>query len=186
MDLYMSTLSQFAGGGGKPKQVTVYTSGSGTYTPTAPNSWCRVTLIGGGGSGGGTSVCYGTNYGTHGIAGQWLQQWTKVVSTAAYTVGNAGIWYQTGTYPYYSMTQNSPGASSFNGISCAAGSNGGGYTTIATHLAYIPMSLGIYNHGASYGRGGGGAGASNGSGCTGFNIGGNGVGGFILVEDFGP
>jgi hypothetical protein len=181
----MSTLSQFTGNA-KPRQVTTYTSGSGTYTPVAANSWCRITLIGGGGCGGGTSVCYGTNYGTNGFAGQWLQQWTKVVSTAAYTVGNAGTWFYGGTYPYYSWQSTNPGATSFNGISCAAGGNGSGYNTVTAYFAYVLASVGLYNHGASYGRGGGGGSASNGNGCSNFSIGGNGIAGFILVEDFGP
>lgn len=179
----MSTLSQFMPGG-KPRQVTTYTSGSGTYTPVAPNSWCRITLIGGGGAGAGGYGCYGTFYGGYGTPGQWLQQWTKVVSTASYTVGNAGYWTNTG-YPYYSPFQVAPGATSFNGISCGAGGNGGG-TSASGQVTSIHWSLGIYTHGSSYGRGGYGSTTGSSNGCSSFAIGGNGVAGFILIEDFGP
>ena len=45
----MSSLSQFTGA--KPIRVVTYTSGTGTFTPLVSNSWCRVTVVGGGGAG---------------------------------------------------------------------------------------------------------------------------------------
>ena len=45
----MSLLSQFFGT--KPIRVVEYTSGSGTFTPLVSNSWCRITLVGGGAGG---------------------------------------------------------------------------------------------------------------------------------------
>lgn len=185
MGLYMSTLSQFMPGG-KPRQVTTYTSGSGTYTPVAPNSWCRITLIGGGGYGSGAQGCYSSSYGAAGVAGQWLQQWTKVVSTASYAVGGGGYWTNSG-YPHYQV-QTGPGAgnTSFNGITAAAGASHNFNAGLYGYSGYIPGALGIYNHGSSYGRAGGGAAASNPNGCSPYYAGGNGTGGFILVEDFGP
>jgi hypothetical protein len=184
MDLYMSTLSQFIPGG-KPRQVTVYTSGSGTYTPVSPNSWCYVTMIGGGGPGGGGYACYGTFYGGYGGSGKQLEQWTKVVSTASYSVGAGGYWWNNATYYGDNWQQVAGGTSTFNGLSAAGGGNGGG-VRVDGQITSAVMGLGYYTHGGNYGVAGWGTTVGNGNGCTNWSNGGNGNGGIIVVQDFGP
>jgi hypothetical protein len=170
--------------GGKPRQVTVYTSGSGTYTPVAPNSWCYVTMIGGGGPGGGGYTCYGTFYGGYGGSGKLLEQWTKVVSTASYAVGAGGYWYNLQN-PYDNWQQVAGGTSTFNGLSAAGGGNGGG-VRVDGQITSAVMGLGYYTHGGNYGVAGWGTTVGNSNGCTSWSNGGNGNGGIIVVQDFGP
>lgn len=196
----MSIYTGLRGIGTKPKQVTIYTSGSGTYTPTAANAWCFVTMIGGGGAGGYAQGCYGSTYGQSGGGGKVIQRWTKIATTASYAVGAAAIWqnYQGGSYPhyYYYYQKTSSGATTFNGLSAAGGYNGGDNATAGINEssgARYAIWSGIgyaqprYEYGsANYGNGGGGAGSSGPNGCDQLRIGGNGVAGFIMIEDFGP
>jgi|LakMenEpi03Aug12_release.lakeMendotaPanAssembly.Ray.scaffolds.fasta_scaffold170579_4 hypothetical protein len=170
--------------GGKPRQVTVYTSGSGTYTPVSPNSWCYVTMIGGGGSGGGGYACYSTFYGGYGGSGKLLEQWTKVVSTASYAVGAGGYWYNLQN-PYDNWQQVAGGTSTFNGLSAAGGGNGGG-VRVDGQITSAVMGLGYYTHGGNYGVAGWGTTVGNSNGCSNWSNGGNGNGGIIVVQDFGP
>jgi hypothetical protein len=170
--------------GGKPRQVTVYTSGSGTYTPVSPNSWCYVTMIGGGGSGGGGYACYSTFYGGYGGSGKLLEQWTKVVSTASYAVGAGGYWYNLQN-PYDNWQQVAGGTSTFNGLSAAGGGNGGG-VRVDGQITSAVMGLGYYTHGGNYGVAGWGTTVGNSNGCSSWSNGGNGNGGIIVVQDFGP
>lgn len=185
----MSTLSQFTGNA-KPRQVTVYTSGSGTYTPSAPNAWCYVLLIGGGGSGGLGQGCYGTGYGYAGGAGLAVQVWTKVVSTASYAVGAAGYWTNSG-YPYYNYSQVAAGATTFNGLTAAAGGTGAtGYNNTTTVGASgLPSASVLARPTIQYvgnpGYGGGGGAAGNSNGCS-YSYGGSGTAGVIVIQDFGP
>jgi hypothetical protein len=188
MGVYMSTLSQFMPGG-KPRQTIVYTSGAGTYTPVAPNSWCYVLLIGGGGAGGYAYGCYGTGRGGYGSSGYTMQVWTKVVSTASYAVGGGGYWTTSG-YPYYNPTYVAAGATTFNGLTAGAGSQG----FVGYNNGGAPMDVGLsatfsrplVHHGTNYGHAGGGGSAGSSNGCSGTSYGGAGVGGVIVVQDFGP
>lgn len=184
----MSSFSQFVGGG-KPKKVTRYTTGSGTYTPLAPNSWCFVTMIGGGGAGADAYTCYGTTYSTAGAPGTWIRQWIQVGASASYAVGTGATWNYVYREQYndYVWQLTNATASTFSTLSAAGGGNGfsignnvGGYYT------YDIRRIGQYNHGAAYGYGGVGTSSSNPSGCGNYNIGGNGQAGVIIVEEFGP
>jgi len=85
----MSTLTGLVSGGGKPNRVTVYTSGSGTFTPlNASNSFLRVTLTGGG-KGGFAGDQY--NGGVGGDAGHTVQVTFKASSPSySYAVGAGG------------------------------------------------------------------------------------------------
>jgi hypothetical protein len=195
----MSTLSQFTGGA-KPKQVTTYTSGTGNYTPSAPNAWCYVTLVGGGGggcgAGGGTPGGYG-GYG--GRAGAVLQRWVQLSGSTAYAVGAGGTGGGNG-----GGVGNNGGSTTLDSLS-AVGGNRGGYcppqgawpNTGASGI--VPGESSSFgsagcngisqsaDNATGFGSGGGGSiqtwnGGSPGSGGTG----GNGSGGLIIIEDFGP
>jgi hypothetical protein len=69
--------------GGKPKLITRYTSGTGTYVPTADMARCLVRIQAGGAGGA------GTNYGGGGGA---MTEWMLRISIAglAYVVGAGG------------------------------------------------------------------------------------------------
>lgn len=84
----MSNLSDFmSGGGGKPKLITVYTSGTGTYVPTADNARCFVRITAGGASGGG-----GTGNQDGGPAGATIDFWIRIpIAGYAYSVGAGGV-----------------------------------------------------------------------------------------------
>ena len=160
MGVYMSTLSQFVGGG-KPKQVTTYTSGTGTYTPSAPNAWCYVTLVGAGGAGAGRGG---------GSAGAVWQQWVLVAGPTSYAVGAAN----SGSTTFGSITAvggngAGGGGAQVNGQSGQFGSGGTG------------VDPGSGGSATGYGSGGG----SGGSSSQGYQ-GGNGSGGLIIIQDFGP
>lgn len=190
----MSTLSQFMPGG-KPKRIQTYTSGSGTYTPIAPNSWCYVRLVGGGGAGGTYYCCYSTSQAGPGYHGYVLEQWTQVVSTAAYSVGAAGTYVLAGHHPHYYYAAQAAGATTFNGLSATAGATGGSYPTNTgapgvegTLRLMWQFGVGYNNGGMANGRGGGfGGSCGNTNSCPGGNqIGATGNNGYILIQDFGP
>lgn len=196
----MSIYTGLRGIGTKPKQVTIYTSGSGTYTPVAANSWCFVTMIGGGGAGGYAQGCYGSTFSQQGGGGKVLQRWTKIATTASYAVGAGSVWqnFQGGSYPhyYYYYQKTTAGATTFNGLSAAGGYNGADNATgniNDTSAARLGIWGGIgyqqpkYEYGsAGYGNGGGATSSGSPSGCDQLRYGGSGTAGFIMIEDFGP
>jgi len=79
----MSNLSDFTGGGVKPKLITSYTSGTGTYVPTENNARCFVRLTGGG-AGGHAS-------GSGGGGGAMVEVFIRIpIAGIAYAVGAGG------------------------------------------------------------------------------------------------
>lgn len=82
----MSKYSEFFGSG-KPIRVVNYTSGSGTFTPLETNSWCRVTLVGGGAGGCRSSS---TSPGRGGGAGGMAVYFVRVAGATTYAVGAGG------------------------------------------------------------------------------------------------
>jgi hypothetical protein len=114
----MSSLSQFIGSSGKPTLVTALTSGSGTFTPLVSNSWCRITLVGGGGGGarGNTSGSF-PNLGGGGGATAYM--WRRVAGPVSYSVGAAGVG---------ATANNTSGTGGsvtvFDGVQAAGGSGG--------------------------------------------------------------
>jgi len=97
----------------------IFTSGSGTYTPTAGTRYVWVRAVGGGGGGSGcTSSTGNTNAGGGGGSGGYAELWESATSRA-YSVGAAGG----------------------GGSGAAAGSNGGA-TTFGTAGAQISVGGG--------------------------------------------
>lgn len=81
----MSNSEQF--GGSRPFRITTYTSGTGTFTPTVSNSWCRITLVGAGAGGRrGATVTAGGGGG----GGHTRRVWMQVAGALTYSVGAAG------------------------------------------------------------------------------------------------
>lgn len=79
----MSSLSDFLGGG-KPKRITPYTTGTGTYVPTADMARCLVRIQAGG-AGGANSPVMG------GGGGAMAEVWCRVpIAGLAYVVGGGG------------------------------------------------------------------------------------------------
>jgi len=110
-----------AGGGGTVLSVQTFTSGSGTYTPTAGANYIWVRAVGGGGGGGGSSATTNGNfsYGSCGGSGGYAEHW-GVAASLAYSVGTAGA----------------------GGVAASAGSNGG-VTTFGTAGALITVGGGL-------------------------------------------
>lgn len=81
----MSMNELFGAAGAKPKLITTYTSGTGTYVPTENNARCLVRLQGGGGGGAPST----TNNG--GGGGAFVEAFVRVPTAGlAYAVGAGG------------------------------------------------------------------------------------------------
>ncbi len=78
-----TNLSDFVGGG-KPKLITPYTTGTGTYIPTAHMARCFVRIQGGGGGGAGSG-------GYAGGGGAMVEAWVRIPITGwGYVIGAGG------------------------------------------------------------------------------------------------
>ena len=79
--------SYLTGLSAKPKLITFYTSGTGTYVPTADNARCFVRITAGGASGGG-----GAGNQDGGPAGATIDFWIRIpIAGYAYSVGAGGV-----------------------------------------------------------------------------------------------
>lgn len=117
---YISTVTSTGGGGAIQPQLTVYTSGSGTYTTPVGAKYLIVECIGGGGGGGGNGTANASYGGGGGGGGYFLKQFNNPDASYSYSVGAGGIGTPAGSY-----ADGSPGtASTFGGMS--AGGGGGG------------------------------------------------------------
>ncbi len=202
-----------AGGGGKPKRVVTYTSGSGTFTPLEANSWIRVTLVGGGG--GGSGGCFNGSYGYYsglrgGAGGVNVFYFMAVLPSYSYVVGAGGTGATQVGSPG-SSSGGSGGFSSFNSMRANGGSggvcDGSGYSVVGTRGAsnilsansaqgtfggyFVDEGSGLYGTGGANGTSGNGAngtgyGAGGGGSAYGSGYkGGDGTGGLIIIEEFG-
>ena len=93
-------------GGSKPKLITLLTSGTGTYVPTADMARCLVRIQAGGG-GGSTA-----NTGTGGGGGAMVEVLVRVpIAGLAYAVGAGGAAETKGSVSYFGNYQALPGLS---------------------------------------------------------------------------
>ena len=122
----------------RPKRTVTYTSGTGTFTPLEADSWCRVTLVGGGG-GGGKGIS-GSNGGAGGAGGQTVVTWLRVASATAYAVGAAGVGGTNGT----------AGGETSLGVVKAVGGGGGSGVYSTSNTAQVQSTNGDYNVSTSY------------------------------------
>ena len=192
-----------------PQGMQVFSSGSGTYTPSSPKVvMIRVRMVGAGagGSGGGNSGPAGGTGGSTTFGGFTATGGTSSGAGGSGSGGGIAVFQVRGgegTYP--AMMQNGTGAPGATGLfggagpgvaygnpgnpgtpNTGAGGGGGGSTTSAQ--CGIGGAAGGYLEGlvanpASYGYviGAGGAGGSAGAGGA---SGGNGGSGFIIVEEY--
>ena len=76
---------------GTPPTITVYTSGSGTYTTPANTKYLQVEMVGGGGGGTGSGTTSGNLGGSSGGAGGYIKAIISPVSSSySYAVGAGG------------------------------------------------------------------------------------------------
>jgi hypothetical protein len=123
-------------------------STSGTYTPTAGMSYCKIEVLGGGGAGGGTQATNSTSYaaGAGGGAGEYANgifTAAAIGASKAVTIGAGGI-----------------------GVSANIGGSGGitSLGTLITAHGGLGGSVGINGSSTNYGIGGnGGTGGTGGS-----------------------
>lgn len=147
----MTAFSTLFGVGGGKATITTYTSGTGTYIPTADNAQCRVTIVGGGGGGASTSYC-GMG------AGVSVGVFRVPISGAAYAVGAGGAVGATGGKSSFfnlvatggnsgvSSTSLLPGNSPGMGnVACGGGAFGmvttTGYTQAGLALPVLPPEV---------------------------------------------
>lgn len=152
----MTKASDFFAAGGKPKRTVTYTSGTGTFTPLEANSWCRVTLVGGGSAGGAhTAQCS-----AGGSGAEHLVAWLRVTGATAYSVGAGGP--AVGVGGNFSGVD---GGSSIFGRLTAAGGVGGASAAMPSAVgggAIFQVNGGeYYSWKAGSTAGGAGAGASS-------------------------
>lgn len=129
----MSNLSDFLGGG-KPKLITLLTSGTGTYVPTADQARCLVRVQGAGGG----SHSAASNYG--GAGGQMVQRFIRIpIAGMAYVIGAGGA---TATV----------GANSRFGSILAEGGTSAGFTSYDPWTNSGTSATIVYNPGGGYGN----------------------------------
>jgi hypothetical protein len=183
-----------------PPTITIYTSGSGTYTTPANAKWLHIRMVGGGGNGG-TSAPTVTAGGGGGAGGYLEGLITTVSSTYSYAVGAAG---GTTTFGTSLFTANAGSVGSSNSTAAQGGAGGtatGGYLNLTgANGGYgwsgAPYFSGGYGASSVFGAGGSGAGTNNGGGFSattygsgggggvGNGGGGNGFGGIIIITAY--
>jgi hypothetical protein len=180
-------------------QITVYTSGSGTYTVPTNAKYVTVKMVGGGGNGGGST---GTTAGGGGGAGGYLEGIiTSLSSTYSYAVGAASGNTTFGSSLFVANAGTAGTSSSATASGGAGGSASGGSlnATGATGgfgWASTPYFNGGMGAGSAFGSGGSGGGTgfgngfaavsygSGGGGAVGGGAAGNGAGGVIIVTAY--
>ena len=162
-------------------QISVYGSGSGTYTTPANAKYLAIQMVGGGGNGGSST---GTTAGGGGGAGGWLSTIISSPSaTYSYAVGAA-----TGTSTFGTALLSAVGGSNGTSNSATAaggvgGSSSGGNvannsgSTGGYGWASVPYFNGGFGAGSFYGSGGSGGGTGNGGGLAANVVGAGGGGG---------
>ncbi len=166
-------------GGGFPRNITTYTSGSGTFTPQSATKYIRLTMLGGGGGGG--------SLGNSGVTG---------VADAGYNAMPVYVWLQksAGSYSYSigaggavnaALTGSDGGNTTFGTFTAYGGKGGWGASAGAGSNHQRPsesngwglQGTGNTAAGTGYGAGGGGA-------TTVSTLGGAGTGGLLIVEEY--
>lgn len=132
---------------GKPV-TTIYTSGTGTYIPTADGARCRVTIIGGGGGGSSFNSTGYAAYSCGAGGGTTIETLRVPLVGLPYSVGAGGAGSST--------TTAATGGTSYFGVLFAKGGMGGSYNLSATTLilggygaSYLGGGMGGYYNGSS-------------------------------------
>jgi hypothetical protein len=186
-------------GGIAVPQVTVYTSGSGTYTVPTGARYLEVQMVGGGGAGGSGA----SGAGGGGGAGGYLKGFitSSLSATYSYAVGAASGNTTFGT----ALFAANGGSAGVVGSTSAAGGAGGSATGGSLNVTgaqggygwgSAPYYNGGYGAASAFGGGGMNSGTNNGNGSSGVvygsgggggvggGSGGAGVGGVIIVTAY--
>ena len=199
---YSGTALPVANGGtgltSVPHTVTIYTSGSGTYTTPANCKALYIRMVGGGANGGGST---GITAGGGGGAGGYLEVAISSPSaTYTYAVGAAGgnTTFDGSTYSANAGTAGTSSSATASGGAGGTATGGNLNMTGATGgfgWASAPYFSGGYGAGSPFGSGGSGGGTgfgngfsgvvygSGGGGAVGGGAAGNGVGGLIVITE---
>lgn len=207
MEIRMMSLSKFSGGGGTPLRSTFLTPGTGTFTPLADTTWFHIIMIGAGGNGGSSSGGYygtgsGTGYtgngGRGGSAAAVTISWYKRDSVLGIPIASYGyitaasatldsVW-NTGTVGTQGQLAAKGGNNGNSGIGSNGWSSGQNPAGIATSgESSLFGSGGTGGGGVASGYGAGGGGGANGAygyDTTGYNNGGGGSYGLIIVTEY--
>jgi len=115
---FISTVTSTGGGGAVQPQMTIYTSGSGTYTPPVGAKYLIVECQGGGGGGGGNGTA-NTSFGGGGGGGAYyIKRFTP--ASYSYSVGAGGTGTPAGSY----ADGSNGGNSTFGGMTASGGGGG--------------------------------------------------------------
>ncbi len=164
---------------GSAPQVTVLTSGSGTYTVPANTRWLEVKMIGGGGNGGAST---GTTAGGGGGAGGYVEGLvTSSAASYSYAVGAAG---GNTTFGSSLFTANGGSVGTSNSVAAVGGSGGtasGGYLNVngasgGYGWAGTPYFSGGIGASTPFGGSAQNSGTNNGNGSNATSYGGGGSG----------
>lgn len=144
-------------GGSKPKLITLLTSGTGTYVPTADMARCLVRVQGGGG-GGSTQ-----GSGTGGGGGAMIEVMIRVpVAGLAYAVGAGGATETKGSVSYFGKYRALPGLSYDGNAYAGVGYSGGMLEHIVGSVDTDSASMLIGRGPAGVSGGGGGYSSTSG------------------------
>jgi len=196
----MSVLSQVIHGGGAPRRVTAYSSGTGTYTPVAANSRVLAFIAAGGAGGKGEYPYASYGYSQGGGGGSTTITAFRIAAPVSYVVGSggAGINYgggaSYGSASTFANRVSNPGHGQSGGLALeGAGVSGGNQNTNSVCRAGTgnPAGGGSYfgvggnagNPGSAGGIGAGGGGSTLIYGVN--TVGGAGGSGYIEIWDFG-
>ncbi len=195
----MSVLSQVIHGGGAPRRVTAYSSGTGTYTPVAANSRVLAFIAAGGAGGNGEYPYASYGYWRGGGGGSTTITAFRIAAPVSYVVGSggAGVTYNshsTGSASTFANRVSNPGGGQFGGLALeGAGVSGGNQNTNSVCRAgtgypagggsYFGVGGSLGNPGSDGGIGAGGGGSTYIYGVN--TVGGAGGSGYIEIWDFG-
>lgn len=138
---------------GNPPQVTVLTSGTGTYTTPTNASYLVVEMVGGGGGGGGSGGGSGAGDGGHGTAG-------GNTTFAGMTANGGGLGYASNQASNLGGTVNLGSITTAFGAQGVRGGTNGFYNTASG--VYTAGGMGAASA-LGFGYGGGGTGAGSGA-----------------------
>lgn len=120
----MSMNELFNLAGAKPKQITPYTTGTGTYTPTVDMARCFVRVQAGGG--GGSTIGGGAGGG----GGAMVEAWIRIpIAGLTYVVGGGGAANTNGSNSTFGRLM------AMGGFADTGGTGVGGYGGLLTILA---------------------------------------------------
>lgn len=141
----------FGTGGGKPKLITPYTTGTGTYTPTVDMARCFVRLQAGGGGGWASAGSCG------GGGGAMVEGWIRIpIAGLTYVVGAGGAVSVSGSPTTFGPMKANPGTTPTD-----VSNPGWGGLLAMLYGSVTATTVSVVTGGTPSGVGGGGGGSSS-------------------------